>query len=166
MNTKLHSSFYILPSAFPLLSALALCVTMAPASAQTGFGTALSFNGTNNYVDLGASTAPRLGTNFTQEAWIYPQPTDNEYHGFLGDQPDGQGTAWRSPCLYFAPDNALHVGFGTGSDWVSAVTPTNVLVRNAWNHVAATFVCAGATGNFYTVYVNGQQVLSASAYLQ
>lgn len=116
-------------------------------------GSGLSFDGTNDFVDLGAS-APVLGPNFTQEAWIYPQISDAGFHGFLGYQPPNGNSNHRPPCLYVTQTNQLHFGFGDGTRW-NAWISTNVLQNKAWNHVAATY-----NGSTYLVYVNGQLVFS------
>ncbi|GEM_PF-1424151 len=151
---ELHSTFSIRHAAFTLLAVITLCTVPPRAPAQTSWGNALSFDGADDFVDLGTG-GPVLGTNFTQEAWIKPQVTDNYYHGILGYQPP-TGIYYRSPCMYVYQKTKLQVGYGSGSAWVAYET-TNVLQLNAWNHVAATY-----DGNDYRVYVNGQAVFSTS----
>jgi hypothetical protein len=140
----------LVPLSTALLAVIVLFTTTPVAPAQSVWGNALSFNGANQFVDLGTN-APVMGAHFTQEAWIKPQVSDSDYHGFLGDSP---GDNYRSPCLFVSDGRSLHGGFGTGSAWRSWTTGP-VLQPNAWNHIAASY--DGAT---YRVYVNGEQVFS------
>ncbi|MCI0696583.1 LamG domain-containing protein [candidate division KSB1 bacterium] len=106
---------------------------------------ALTFDG-SSYIDLGEGVT--VGASFTQEAWIYPTSDNvNEFHGFLGNQPDGINH--RPPSLWVYQKNGIHAGFGDGTNWNSFVTGP-VLALDAWNHVAATF-----DGTTYRIYVNG-----------
>ena len=118
------------------------------------WGTALSFDGVEDYVDVGAG-GPVLGANFTEEAWIYPKINDTNWHGVLGYQP-AAGVSYRSPSIFTLGPATLQVGFGTGSGWINYLAP-NVLQTNAWNHVAATY-----DGTYYRAYVNGQLILSTN----
>ena len=65
MNTKLHSTFCLQPFAF--LFGLVLLVATPRAPAQTDWGSALSFDGVNDYVQAGA--VPLANSSFTLEAW-------------------------------------------------------------------------------------------------
>lgn len=117
---------------------------------------ALSFDGTNGAVDLGTNPALALGSNFTEEAWIFmPTNMDSAFHGLLGHSPGGNPQ--RAPSLWVTSRTALHGGFGTGSQWLNWTTTTNVLTLGAWNHVAAAY-----NGAAYQVYVNGQAVLTTN----
>ncbi len=112
-----------------------------------GFGYALNFDGTNEYVDMGNNII--VGNNFTEEAWIYPTDTgDSEYHGFLGYQPEK--TFDRPPSLWSYDKKKIHGGFGDGTDWNSWISNEDVLIFDTWNHIAASF-----DGNTYKLYVNG-----------
>jgi len=110
---------------------------------------ALEFDGSDDYVDLGYSTALILGQTFTQEAWIYPTSSDNSYQGFLGNHPSK--TSARAPGIW-TKGLKVYYGFGDGCAWRST-TSDDVLTRNKWNHVAVTF-----DGTLYILYVNGLQV--------
>ena len=125
-------------------------VAQAPAS----WGMALAFDGLDDYVDLGTNGLI-LGTNFTEEAWIYPQITDTNWHGILGYQP-AAGVSYRSPSIFTLGATNLQVGFGTGSGWTNYLA-MGVLQTNIWNHVAATY-----DGAAYRLYVNGSLVLSTN----
>ncbi|MCG3119888.1 MAG: hypothetical protein ALAOOOJD_02441 [bacterium] len=105
---------------------------------------ALTFDG-DSYIDLGNGVT--VGASFTQEAWIYPTSDNENYHGFLGNQPSG--TNQRSPSLWVFQKNRIHGGFGDGENWNSFITGA-VLTLDVWNHVAATF-----DGTTYRIYING-----------
>jgi len=105
---------------------------------------ALIFDG-DSYIDLGDGVT--VGASFTQEAWIYPTSDNENFHGFLGNQPNG--TNQRSPSLWVFQKNRIHAGFGDGENWNSFITGA-VLALDAWNHVAVTF-----DGTTYKVYING-----------
>lgn len=105
---------------------------------------ALTFDG-SSYIDLGNGVT--VGASFTQEAWIYPTSDNENYHGFLGNQPNG--TNQRSPSLWVFQKDKIHAGFGDGEIWNAFITGA-VLTLDTWNHVAVTF-----DGTAYKVYVNG-----------
>ena len=108
----------------------------------------LEFNGTSDYVDVGDRIT--LGKTFTQEAWIYPTESNDDYHGFLGYQAD---SGERSPSLWVDRQKLIHAGFTDEVDraWNYFITDP-VLTHRAWNHVAVTF-----DGTTYKAYANGKQ---------
>ena len=60
----------------------------------------LSLNGNGGYVDLGGNV-PIVGTQFSQELWIYPQQLDDAWHGFFGYQdPLTLGGIKRPPSIW------------------------------------------------------------------
>jgi beta-galactosidase len=109
-----------------------------------GQNKALYFNGRSS-VDLGEK-APVVGNNFTLEAWILPQSTDENWHGIIGD--NSAGNERRSPRIYVYEHTSIEYGFSDGS-WSPRVAK-QVLIENVWNHVATTF-----DGTWYRLYVNG-----------
>ncbi len=111
------------------------------------------FDGTNSFVELGTSGV-MLGQRFTQEAWI--RPMGSGWSAFLGGHTNGWDYS-RSPSLFVNPDNGVHGGFGTGTEWLNWNTPPNVITPRAWNHVAASY-----DGAAYRVYVNGTLVHTAN----
>ncbi len=108
---------------------------------------ALAFDGSDDYISLEDGVS--LGPVFTQEAWLFAAPEDDNYHGFLGGQPP-QGNAWRPPSIWIYQKTKIHAGFGDGTQWNSFITDSAVLTLNTWNHVAVSF-----DGEWYRVYVNG-----------
>jgi hypothetical protein len=150
MKTKRHSSFFLLPSAFALLAALALCFTATPARAQTNGGYALSFNGLNNYVNVPQEDALNPYP-LTISAWM--QTTQNtasggglinkyvssSYNGYQLFLANGDVHAWYfqggAPASYrgvFGGGNGLDGGF---------------VADGAWHHIA--FVVATNGGSLY-----------------
>ena len=135
----------------PILVSLFLAQTSFAQSG--GPGQALAFNGTNQYVDL--AIGPTLGATFTEEAWVFPQATDDSFHGILGSEP---GTsAQRPPSLWIFGRTGLHGGFGDGTNWNAWTTSTGLLRSNEWNHIAATY-----DGTTYRLLLNGVQVFSTN----
>ncbi|MDJ0796847.1 MAG: RICIN domain-containing protein [Calothrix sp. MO_167.B12] len=108
---------------------------------------AIALNSSTDYVDCGDNVV--VGSEFTQEAWIYPEISDAGYHGFLGNHP-GSGNN-RAPSIWVYQQQKIVAGFGDGTTG-EAITTGEVLVPNDWNHVAVTF-----DGTFYKVYVNGEE---------
>ena len=112
----------------------------------SGSGNALDFDGSNDYVDIGAGVS--LGTAFTIEAWVFSSQSDAGFHGFLGNQsgvnPD------RAPGMWVFQNTRIHFGFGNGTSWQSANTPVGSITENEWNHIAMTY-----SGTNLRIYVNG-----------
>jgi hypothetical protein len=109
----------------------------------------LSFDGKDDYVDLG--TGVSVDAAFTQEVWILPIATDDDFHGLLGNQTGGKENT-RPPSLWVCQKKKIHAGFGDGTHWNHLTTKDDVLTPGAWNHVAVTF-----DGKEYQVYVNGEE---------
>jgi len=49
-------------------------------NALPGYGRALSFDGIDDYVDLGSRAGLILNNSFTIETWIYPNSSNTSYH--------------------------------------------------------------------------------------
>lgn len=112
-------------------------------------GNALQFNGTSNYVEL--TNRINIGSsNFTIEAWVYPQSTSA---GMVFAQ-DVCGDAEQQFRLYtnnskvnFDLSDAAALGVNYSFQLPSTA---NSVPLNTWTHVAAV-----RTGNSYAVYING-----------
>ena len=117
-----------------------------------GLGKALSFDG-SSYVDVVSNSSLNLsGGNFTQEAWIFNNATDNAVGGILGY--DSSTTGQNYPSISVVNQTDIKISFGDGST-DRIFTVSNALTANAWNHVAASF-----DGTNYKVYVNGVEKAS------
>ena len=113
------------------------------------YGSALSFDGTNDFVTVGDSNSLDLTTTFTVEAWVYPTQFGGTYGG------------WRTVLIKEQP-NQLTYGLWANSDTSRpsfhvylndgdySVRGTAQLPLNAWSHLAATY-----DGITELLYVNG-----------
>jgi len=108
-----------------------------------GFGNALSFDGSDDYVNIpnSASLNPNI---ITMEAWIYP--TAFNYYGNIITK--------RYPAQYILRlygYTGRVQGYIYSDGWRACTTPSSIAVTlNRWNHVVHTY--DGTTGR---VYVNG-----------
>ena len=114
------------------------------------YGSALSFNGTTNYIDLGNPALLRLTGSMTLEAWV--QATSNPPDdGQIIAKSDGHG-GWQ---FKTSPDTGPET-FGvavTGSTGAATQRySTAVRALNTWYHVAGVY--NAATGAM-DIYVNG-----------
>lgn len=120
---------------------------------------ALSFDGTNDYVDCGNNPSLQItGNQISLEAWIYPSSWKpliwqgniiaKEQNGFGNDN----GFMLRA-----GNNGSLNLTLGSGS-WSELISATNVLSLNTWQHVAGTY-----DGSYLRLYVNGVAVDSMAA---
>jgi Concanavalin A-like lectin/glucanases superfamily len=113
-------------------------ITCACQSAHAQSG--LTFDGTNDYVDITGSASSLALTTGTVEAWIKPSALPAGLHGIVVKQ-NAYGI------FLFGSEVAMY-------DWTSGnlVTSSAVLV-GAWTHVAITFQSGVPNGTI--IYVNG-----------
>jgi len=109
------------------------------------YGNAISFNGTNAYVNIPSSTSLQLTSAMTLEAWVNPSVVngvwrDVIYKGKDNYYLDADSTSGK-PATRATSGGAL---FGTGP-----------LTVNTWTHLAGTY-----DGVTLRLYVNGVQVSS------
>ena len=136
---------------FLALVCLLFAFALRPARAQDPPGNALAFVGeTSEYVDLGAGGSLVLGTNFTQELWLYPPSGVNAVFASVVGGDAGSATR-RAPCVFVHESRKIHFGFGNGSTWLDNTTAGLILNADCWNHLAVTF-----DGTRYVLYVNGE----------
>ncbi|MGE5295413.1 MAG: LamG-like jellyroll fold domain-containing protein, partial [Solirubrobacterales bacterium] len=120
-------------------------LTNGPVWVEGVFGTALQFDGVDDYVLVPHDTSLTVSTEVAIAVWINPKryvgPTGDPWQGIIGKQ-EGQ----RSYSLYTYTDSTLHfstVGQGTLS--------TGKVALNEWSHV-----CAMVKAGTHVYYVNGQ----------
>ena len=114
------------------------------------FGSALSFNGTNNLVSIPDSNSLDLTTALTLEAWV---------------RPAALGTVWRTVLMKEQPGNLVYdlyantdKGFPETALWIGGertARSSAALPLNSWTHLASTYDDATLR-----LYVNGVQAAS------
>lgn len=111
------------------------------------FGSALSFDGINDWVTVADASLLDLTTGMTLEAWVYPAVSSGWRTVLLKEQSSHLAYA-----LYGSTDTNRPSGeiFTTSNQDVRGTT---ALPPNVWNHIAATY-----DGSALRLYVNGTQV--------
>jgi Domain of unknown function (DUF4347)/Concanavalin A-like lectin/glucanases superfamily/Putative Ig domain/Bacterial pre-peptidase C-terminal domain/6-bladed beta-propeller/RTX calcium-binding nonapeptide repeat (4 copies)/FG-GAP-like repeat/Calx-beta domain len=119
-----------------------------------GLKEAIALNGSQT-VSIPAKTNLNLATTgqFTLEAWIFPNFTDNNQRDIISYQ---GGTNTGYPSISVVNQTSLRIGFGDGTNW-NTITVEKVLNSQGWNHVASSF-----DGTDYKVYVNAVEIFSTS----
>lgn len=110
------------------------------------FNSSLSFDGANDYVDLGSgsSLAPTIALSL--EAWIYPTQTAST--GRVIDKFPGD---YKGYSLFHSANS---IGFQLYTSGLTEYYPTGVnLSANNWYHIVATY-----DGAYMRVYLNGSLV--------
>jgi|GEM_PF-3663435 len=110
------------------------------------FGSALSFDGENDYVDCGNDTSLDITDEITIEAWVYPLRTGiNE--DFVTKRVADSDAAYRSYSLLQRTTNDFQFRIGTETTWGYASTSA---VKNQWVHLVGTY-----DGSQIIIYKNG-----------
>lgn len=115
---------------------------------------ALSLNGTNQYVSIPTSSSLNLSTGLSVSAWVNPslsigRPILNKWAS--SDHSYAFATHWTSPSEFYL---ALY-NSSTGNYFVRS-TSANIPV-NTWTHLAATY-----NGSSVTLYKNGVAISSSA----
>src|SRR3989344_891174 len=122
--------------------------TTATTSIQ--FGSALTFDGINDYTDVPLAADP---TAYTIEAWVYPKDTTQS--NIFGRASLAWPTAAISHELYIKTGGFFsHYTFDGSSRWVDATVPFQI---NMWHHVVGT----AQNGGQMRLYVDGGEVGTA-----
>ncbi len=130
-----------LTSAYALLAALTLCLTGPLASAQTGWGSALDFDGVNDYVSV-PLTLPDTGTI---EMWYYVEPYYNYQTLFDNNSDPNDWEMW----IYTSGEVRFQL-----QDGDARYDLDNLDGPNHWYHFAVTWQKHGTQAD-YSLYVNG-----------
>jgi hypothetical protein len=150
---------------------LTVCVMLGASIAQAG--TALNFNGTNQYVTMGAATSTLGASNLTVECWFNRTGagvTTSTGSGGVTAVPlvtkgRGESDGSNVDCDYFlgidasghlVADFEAYPATGITSGQNYPVIGTNAAIQNnAWYHAAATY---DVTSHTWKLYLNGTQV--------
>lgn len=120
-------------------------------------GYSLSFDGTNDYVDSGATSAWSFGTgNFTAGAWF--KTTGSSRQSILNKfQYNGTGTVEQGFFIDMLAGGKIRVGFETDGGNNYRVTDSNATYNDgSWHYVAFT----RSAQNTINLYVDGQFISS------
>lgn len=120
-------------------------------------GSALNFDGVNDYVETGANLAELGQGDFTIEAWI---KTTSAAQGIVTCA--NTNTTWETGEKSFYIDAAgIPMFVGWGNNYIVG----NVAVNNGvWHHVAVVWDYNGGIGSFGKMYVDGVDQTAGSSY--
>jgi len=119
------------------------------------FGTALEFDGANDYVSVPSSNDFDFRTAFTLSAWIKPATVTNK-QVVISKQLDAAGN-WTSFSLRLESTGKLRVSLQNSitddhPDWFSS----DILSPNTWYHVVFAWEVIDGTSNDGKLYIDGQ----------
>ena len=120
-------------------------------------GTALQFDGVDEYVNVGNDTSLDVGNVLTIEAWVKPSDLSSR-HAIFSTRNSANVGAWQ-----------LEVGIGAGGvgrvavsghgTWV-AQTGDNVIQTGEWYHIS--YTRSGIGSGTHKIYVNGKEQILIS----
>ncbi|MBL7738170.1 MAG: hypothetical protein JNK14_03055 [Chitinophagaceae bacterium] len=134
-------------------------LTNGAAWAASGrFGSAILFDGTNDYININDANSLDLTNGMTLEAWVNPSNLTGFKTVICKDRSTGNFTYTMaannnaSNANNQRPSSRMRIGSGN-----IVVTGTSKLTLNTWIHVASTY-----DGGTFRLYINGVQVSSAA----
>ncbi len=110
------------------------------------YGSALSFDGSNDWVTIADKSVLDLTSAMTVEAWVYASSSSGWRTVLLKE-----GSAGLSYALYSSDAGSRPSGWIRRTSDIDA-TGTSAIATNTWVHLAATY-----NGSTLTLYVNGVQ---------
>jgi hypothetical protein len=126
--------------------------TVSGATWTTGVnGSALSFDGTNDYVTLGSSSALNAQSTMTISVWVYltSYPTNGQFSAIVNRV--NSYALQLYPITYGNPATAYELRFYGGQGFTMyASAGLNPLSLNTWNNIVVTY-----SDGAVTIYING-----------
>jgi len=117
------------------------------------YGTALQFNGQDNYVEVPSSDSLEIDNNVTIAAWINWIDAGDTWLGILAN--GQQNGPWENYGLFINRSSRfLYFTLSLDGGHVTQQTPNDITVPNEWVHV-----CASWDGSTARIYVNGRMEL-------
>jgi glucose/arabinose dehydrogenase len=126
-------------------------ITGATWAAQGKFGSALSFDGVNDWVTINDATTLDLTTGMTLEAWVYPTRTAGWRRSILTKEHPSKRSTYElsaSTSSWRRPSGKIQLA----KKYVRLYGPDS-LPANGWSHLALTY-----DGAMLRLYINGVQV--------
>ncbi len=145
-------------------------LTNSPTWGAGKYGQGLTFNGTNNYVNVPDHADFTLDPtqNYTWSLWL-KNNNFNEWSTVMSHTLDGNNFFYFYAHTTTDPDggpvtNGLSVYWwtGGGANKLGVHSTNNVLTAGVWSHVAITYDASQAQSNRFTIYVNGVDVTNRS----
>ncbi len=121
-------------------------------TASGKFGSALSFNGTSNIVNVADSSTLDLTSAMTLEAWVYPTALASWRTVLFKEN-----ASTHVYVLYANKNVAVPATYALIDGDMYTVPGSSALPLNTWSHLASTY-----DGSALRVYVNGTQVASGT----
>lgn len=131
-------------------------LTNGPAITEGKIGQALSFDGTNDYVDLGSAASLDNLSAMTLSAWIRPDSMGENSKGRIFDKTSDPtpGSGW----ILNIADNESSYQLGFVVDYsvtdIARRTTGGAISPNVWQHVAVTWD-GSTTATNIKMYING-----------
>ena len=93
------------------------------------YGTAAVFNGSSSYIDVGSSIGNLMTSGFTVSLWVNTDSSDNDGHSPLSFMDN----IWIN--IFLNSGNVVYARIVDSSASTRAVTSTDTLINNGWNHI-------------------------------
>jgi hypothetical protein len=130
-----------------LLVLLTTAVNNAPVS---GFGKALDFDGTDDFVSVPDHSSLQITGSITVEAWIRAAAWTSESHeGTIVSKEEWPDNVRKGYVLRAGENGKLSFSIAIGDNWPEAVS-SPIMFTHTWHHVAGTF-----DGTNIRVYIDG-----------
>ncbi|OQX25389.1 MAG: hypothetical protein BWK80_15880, partial [Desulfobacteraceae bacterium IS3] len=126
---------------------------------MTAPGNGLSFNGSNQYVQVPNASSLITNSNITIMGWVYPRtvcpPDWSDTDAIIGFRNDSNADFY----IYQTPSTNIEARFRNSSGTTYTITTTtDVLTVNQWQHLAMTY-----NGSTLRLYLNGTEIGNTSA---